>query len=259
MAGGKRPGFLGQERDGPGLTFLLIALVVIAVAGARFFGFNPAKTRQAAPSAQVTAPQAEVAKGEVLPVLIYAAHPSENYSPREPHAKGEGDVVTIVEVLAGHLTEAKVPVKVIGDIKAAPWGEAFEAARLALLPAINAAGRIGAIIDIHRDALEDKPPGYTTVMVGGQATAKILLVVGDLENPYVHENLIFAERLKNELEALAPGICRGVKVLHQAVNGDLHPNAVQVHIGDYYDNDINEARLGTAVLAKAIVRVLGGV
>ena len=86
--------------------------------------------------------------------------------------------------------------------------------------------------------------------------AKILFVVGDVDNPYIEQNLAFAEALRTELETLAPGICRGVKVLHNQINGDLHPRAVQVFIGDYNGNTLAEAKAATGYLAQALVRVL---
>ena len=80
--------------------------------------------------------------------------------------------------------------------------------RRVLLPAMEKADRVSALLDIHRDALEGRPDGYSTVSLSGKPIAKILFVVGDVDNPYVEENLRFAEALRVTLEAKAPGVTR---------------------------------------------------
>src|SRR5690625_1289146 len=113
--------------DGPGLLFFLVALVVVAVAGARFLGFAPDLTEEfglPAASKPVTrssetlvigpageersalsdgeagteVPAATSADGASGPrVIIYHAHASENYQPNPPHARGgrRGDIVEV--------------------------------------------------------------------------------------------------------------------------------------------------------------------
>ncbi len=247
----RRPGFAGQERGGPGLTFFLVALVVIAVAGAKFIGFIPGKTNPAPPAAGDAKPAVGT---EAKPlVLVYTAHPGENYSPQPPHASQAGDIVTVGGALAKALRTAGMQVELVTPDKA-PWDQAFAVARSALAPVLEKG--VGAVVDVHRDALEGKPDGYCTVALNGSPTAKILLVVGDVDNPNIEQNLAFAQELQAALEAAAPGITRGVKIQHQAVNGDLHTRSVQVHIGEYGDNNVDEALAASEVLAKALAQVL---
>ena len=41
-------------------------------------------------------------------------------------------------------------------------------------------------------------------------------------------------------------------MLRQESNGHLHPNAVEVYIGDYYDSTLEEAKAAARLLAKVI-------
>ncbi len=167
-----------------------------------------------------------------------------------------GDVVALLGVLQEELRVQGADAVVVEPALEAPWDQSFAAARRMVQPHLSEDAAIAAVLDLHRDALEGRPDGYTTVMIGQTPVAKILFVVGDVDNPYIEQNLAFAEALRTELETLAPGICRGVKVLHNQINGDLHPRAVQVFIGDYNGNTLAEAKAATGYLAQALVRVL---
>lgn len=248
MATPKRTGFF-REKDGPGLTLFLVALVVVAVVGAKYFGFAP-------PIGQSGVENEQKAGAEASLVLIYNAHPTENYAPAPPHAKEIGDVVSVGRALETQLKERQLRAIFVTDMQPVPWGESFAEARRVLLPRMERAQGLVAILDIHRDAIDDKPDGYATAIVGEEPVAKILLVVGDVDNPYIEDNLRFAEAVRAALEARAPGVCRGVKVLHEQINGDLHPQALQVHIGEYNDNTLEEALAAVDILADAVCNVL---
>ena len=93
-----------RQKNGPGLLFILVALVVVAAAGARYLGLY-------APEQPTLAPQWRAAKTEEPPlieeeltrrtqepvtVLVLHAHTSENYSPSPSHDKnGKGEILTV--------------------------------------------------------------------------------------------------------------------------------------------------------------------
>jgi stage II sporulation protein P len=243
----KRPNFKPERESSGATTLVLIVLVVVAVLGAKYYGVIPGKT-PGTPQQQVTADAARV--------LLYTAHPTENYAPKETHAKGIGDVANLLYTLQDELSVLGVEVLVEEPVLGIPWDQSFTTARRLVQPRLAQGNGVAAVLDLHRDALEGRADGYTTTMIGQNAVAQILFVIGDVDNPYVEQNLAFAEALRTELEALAPGICRGVKVLHDQLNGDLHPRSAQVFIGDYSDNTIAEAEAATRYLAQALVRVL---
>lgn len=243
----KQPGFF-QEKGSSNLTFFLVLLVIVAVLGAKYFGYVPPFGKRANKDDQPGA--------DAPLVLVYAAHPMENYAPAPPHAEGIGDITSVSRVLEQSLKEQNLRAQMITGQNSVQWSESFAEARRVLLPVMETAQGIAAILDIHRDALEGRPEGYTTAKVADKPVAKILLVVGDVDNPYIEENLRFAEAVRVALEARAPGVSRGVKVLHEALNGDLHPQALQVHVGEYHDNTLQEALDAVSLLAGAIADVL---
>ncbi|MGI6081368.1 MAG: stage II sporulation protein P [Limnochordia bacterium] len=249
MAKSKQPGFV-EKKDSPFLTVFLVLLVVVAVLGAKYFGFAPSFGTKAEEDER-PGPGAEAPL-----VLVYTAHPMENYAPAPPHAEGVGDVASVCRHLEQSLQKHGIRAQMVTGQKPVQWRESFTEARRVLLPVMEKAERVSALLDVHRDALEGRPDGYTTVNLSGKPMAKILFVVGDVDNPYIEENLKFAEALRVALEARAPGVTRGVKVLHEALNGDLHPQAVQVYIGEYYDNTLQEALDATSILAEAVADVL---
>lgn len=258
----KRP-----KGQGPGLAYLLVALIVVGVAAARFLGFSPGA--QEAPRSQLEQSQDPLdpgSRGGVLPrpsqmteVLIYHTHTTENYAPNPTHATdGPGDVVAVgralVEALREHGIEA-VHTLTVHDLP--DWSQSSAFARPSVQDALNRHGGVRVVVDVHRDAIpERRPDGTASVEINGEKLAKILLVVGTSNNSRTEANMRYAERLKERLEALAPGITRGVRVLPQQTNGDLHDNHVTVYIGDYQETSLEEARASARWLAAAIADLL---
>lgn len=261
------------EKNGPGLLFILVALVVAAVVGAKLFGFGPGgkwSLPRGGGGTQLPPPGSvdkAAPAGRGPAVILYHAHTRENFAPKPPHEpKGTGDVVTVGEALARALEEQGLPVLHLKGINDLPrWEEAFGKARRSLLAALADAPNVQAIIDLHRDALENAaalPADSREVVVGDAANdgagrpARILLVVGDADNQEAALNLAFAQRLKAALDELAPDLARGVRVLHRAMNDDLHANSVQVYIGEYKQNTLAEAQAAARAFAQALSRVL---
>src|SRR5690606_29168924 len=258
----KRP-----KKDGPGLIYILVALVVVAVAGARFLGFSPSRGDGPPPPRKEGYPgPMQPEDSRVLPrpsqmteVLIYHTHTSENSSPGEPHARGEaGDVVAVGRALVEALREQGVGAVHVLTVHDLPdWSGAVARARQSVQEAINRHNGIRAVVDLHRDALPDQgATGYASAQIDGEEVAKILLIVGTSDNSRVDANMRYAERLKERLEELAPGITRGVRVMPRATNGDLHDNHVTVYVGDYRDNTLQEAVASARWLAMAIAELL---
>ncbi|MBO8142708.1 MAG: stage II sporulation protein P [Firmicutes bacterium] len=267
-----------QESNGPGLLFILVALVAVAVAGARLLGFGPGQgletvqTRIAPPPTAPTPAPAPPASQPVTPerstatVVVYHTHATENYGPGEPHARDgrPGHVVEVGEAMAQSLEGRGLRVVHHTAVYDYPrWGEAYANAAQAVSTLIREQGSVAAVIDIHRDAIaQEVGREFTTATVGGRPVARILLVVGDQNNPYARENTAFAEALKAKMDALYPGLSRGIRVQASDYNGRLHPRSVQAFIGDQRYNTVEEAREAARMLAHAVSEVLreqGGV
>lgn len=287
------PQWKAGDNDGPGLLFFLVALVVVAVAGARFLGFAPelsvetdAPVVEEQRSVAVEAPGAGAGDGagmgldrEVsgpaagpLPaaspgaspgrVIIYHAHTSENYRPNPPHARGgrAGDVVKVGAELAEGLRREGLAVEHLTQVFDHPqWGEAFARAGDAVARLLDTYNDVVAVIDVHRDATPaDAARAAAAVRVAGEEAARVLFVVGEADNPYAPRNAAFAEALKNRVDAQLPGMSRGVRLHTSNYNGHLHPRSVQLFIGDYEKTTLEQARAAARLLAPLVAAELRG-
>lgn len=111
------------------------------------------------------------------------------------------------------------------------------------------------ILDIHRDSA---PASVTTLKAADGNYAKIAFVIGT-EHPSYAWNLAYAEGLSAQLNAIVPGISRGVMKKEGAgVNGiynqDLSPAMVLVELGGI-DNTEEELQRTLAVLAQGIAKI----
>lgn len=253
---------------GPGLLYVVAAIVVVAVAGARFLGFGPGSGVESppAPGGGMSVPDAIHSPGGVVPqpdvmteALVYHTHTSENYQPKAPYeADGPGDVVTVGMALVEALREEGVQSVHVMTVHDLPrWNQAVGNARASVEKELARHDGVRMLIDIHRDAVpEGNGEGYAKVEVGGESVARILLVVGSADNPLASENVRHATALQEHLERLAPGITRGVRLLDHETTGDLHPNTVTAYVGDYRDNTVEEAKRAARYLGLAIAAFL---
>lgn len=266
--------------DGPGILFFLVALVVVAVAGARFLGFAPEldlETGQRVSGPAVVAEQGEEPSSRSQPgdlgvpvtspsgspamrVIVYHAHGSENYRPNPPHTRGgrPGDVVKVGAELAEALRREGFAVEHVTRVFDHPqWSEAFQRAGDELARLLDAHQDVAALIDVHRDATSAEVAATALrTRVAGTEAARILLVVGEADNPYADRNTAFAEALKNKLDARLPGLSRGVRLHTNNYNGHLHPRSLQVFIGDYEKTTLEQAVAAARLLAPVLAEVL---
>lgn len=262
MAKSKRP-----PKKGPGLIYILVVLVAVAVVGARFFGFSPSpdstdepapiSDRQAQDESQEPSPSAPVTAG--AQVLIYHTHTTENYKGKDPHEKkGPGDVVTVGKSVVDALRAQKIEAVHVITVHDLPdWNQASAKAAKSVEDALARNREVQVVIDIHRDAIPaGEPPGYAQVTAGNTTYARMLLVVGTVDNPLAQENIRFAEALRDKLEEKVPGITRGVRVMQQETNGRFKEKSVTVFIGDHQDNTVAEANASAQVLAQAIAELI---
>ena len=156
------------KSQGPGLLLLVVALVVVAVAGARFFGFVPGRDGGGRPPGDGPRVVEEGPSGGagVLPrpqqmteVLIYHTHTTENYSPKATHATdGAGDVAAVGRALVEELEKQGVNSVHLLTVHDLPqWGGAAQNARTSVAEALERNSGVRIVLDIHRDAIADPP------------------------------------------------------------------------------------------------------
>lgn len=264
--------FSMQDNQGPGILLVVIALLAVAMVTARFLGLSPASLLTSADrflsgsgqnqlsSIDVTQRDEPAATGQRTEprVLIYHAHASENYAPQPTHAPAgrPGDIVEVGRELAAALEAKGIRTIHLTGVYDNPWREAYAAAGRAVADVLQANPSIEMVIDVHRDAVESRTTGVATTHVGSVTAAKVLFTVGELNNPHVQANATLATQLKQALDSRYPGVARGVRMYKQETNGHLHPNAVELHIGDYYDSTLEEAKVTARYLADVIAAVL---
>lgn len=245
-----------SERNGPGLFFILVALVVVAVLGARYLGFYPsAGLKSLIPSRlakQVTAPAGPV-------VAIYHSHTTESYAPGEAHARGQaGDIVRVgrafKDALAAHGIAAAHS-ETVHDFPV--FKDAFENAYETISEQLAQHAGVKMVFDLHRDGLPASADAKATVaVINGEKVARILFVVGDADNPHAADNLAFAQNLDARLNELHPGLSRGVKVEHASFNERVSPQAVAVFIGSYPQTTVAEAERAAKALADVVASLV---
>lgn len=249
-----------SERNGPGLLFIVVTLVVVALVGARFFGFYPESKPDDPPQVKMEDPKPP--QGEVVDpvpkVLIFHSHTSENFKPKDSHERGgPGDIVKVGEALVTELASLGVTALHDKTIHDQPrYSDAFINSEKKVNELLAVNSEIQMIFDIHRDGLQDKPDDYTKARANSVDAAKILFVVGDKDNDLLEENIHFAQKVSDGLDQQYPGVSRGVRVFKSDYSGELHPNSIMVLIGDWQGNTIEEAQASARFLARVLLPLL---
>lgn len=246
-----------NEKNGPGLLFIVVTLIVVAVVGARFFGFMPGDEEEPLPPVvQVEDPPPP--QGEDLDltpkVLVFHSHASENYKPKDSHERGSvGDIVQVGEAFVAELASLGITALHDKTIHDQPrYSESFINSEKKASELLAANSDIQVVLDIHRDGLQDKPDDYTKARANDLEVAKILFVVGDKDNDLLEENIRFAEQISEAMERQYPGVTRGVRVFKSDYSGELHPNSIMVLIGDWRGNTVEEAIASARLLARVL-------
>ncbi len=185
------------------------------------------------------------------PILLFHTHASEAFivSSGDPASSG-GTVVTVGEKLV-RLLEENYGLQVLHHCGVYDQPRSYSYSKIRPVIEGKLAGNSGIkmIIDLHRDGVaRDK----TTARLGGEDYAAILLVVGS-HNPLYQENLRLALVLDKELEAVLPGLSRGLYERNFTYNQDLHPCALLIEVGGH-ENSIDEALRSLPYLAEALAR-----
>jgi stage II sporulation protein P len=200
-------------------------------------------------------------------VAIYHTHTSEDYVPTSGathmYDKKAG-IVVVGEALTRALVEEH-GIRTVHD-KTAHDKEVYREAYLR--SAVTAARlcqenpSLKVLLDIHRDAPSRnraESRSMTTTEINGEKAARLYLIVGTdrlgLEHPNWQKNHAFALKLQQILDALYPGLSRGIKIDTARFNQHLHPRALLVEVGGD-QNTLEEAELATKYLAEALAALI---
>jgi len=177
------------------------------------------------------------------PILLYHTHASEAFT-------AGSSIVTAGEELARLLGEIYgLQVLYHRGVYDIPRRSAYGKARPVIEKILAENSGIQLVIDLHRDGV---PRAKTTATLEGKDMGAILLVHGT-RNPASEKTLEFVMRLQYELEAVAPGLSRGILQQDFVYNQDLHPYAILIEVGGH-ENSIDEVLLSLPYLAEALAR-----
>lgn len=123
---------------------------------------------------------------------------------------------------------------------------------------------IQMVIDVHRDAMEDESGNQlgTAVSIGGQETARVMLVMGTneggLEHPYWETNLSWALKLQKIMDEQSPGLARPLNLRTERFNEQLTPGSVLLEVGTAGDT-LAQALAAVRLFGQALVEAIAGV
>lgn len=197
-----------------------------------------------------------------LPVLvaIYYTHNAETYVPHQGRAKVEGEnggVTLAGDEMAGVLAEAGI--RAVQDLTIHDYPD-YPTSYIKSEPTARRLTEqnpeLKVLLDVHRDA---GLPVKETVSVGGQDSARIMIVVGnDNSLPYPHwqwqENYAFAQEVGRSLQERYPGVMKQVRLKDGRYNQHVSPGAILVEVGSE-KNTLDEV----LVAARCFASVLAGV
>ena len=114
------------------------------------------------------------------------------------------------------------------------YDNAYTNSRQTINNQINANGKFGLIIDVHRDAYGSLDNG-PTVEINGKEVALIMVVVGigteGYENPYWETNLAIAMNIVKLGEEMYPGLFRPLLVRGSKYNQDINKGSILTEVG----------------------------
>lgn len=205
-------------------------------------------------------------------VLILHTHTTESYRKAADYAETapyrtleeQYNLLAIGDRVTALLEAKGIPVLHDREIHDYPdYNSSYAHARKAIRSHLADFPSIQLILDIHRDAMEDKRGRQLafTVDADGQSCAQIMLVMGTgnagASNEFWKENLSLGLKLTALLERFTPGITRPISLRSQRFNQDLKENTLLVEIGAA-GNTLDQALLAADKLAEAIAALKSG-
>ena len=213
----------------------------------------------------------DLADGEPR-VLILHTHTTESYTRNgETYIETAAyrtldetcNMLSIGDAVAQILTENGIGVIHDRQLHDYPsYNDAYVHARNTAASLLEQYPSVCLVLDLHRDALEQKGKQLRLVAdTGEDISAQLMFVVGtDITRP-AHENwqenLSLALKLQVLLERSWPGIMRPVNLRSQRFNQDLCPGALLVEVGTAGNTQAEALRAGQK-LAEAVVSLARG-
>lgn len=199
-------------------------------------------------------------KSEKPLIALYNTHTSETFELTDglTHLKGKAGGVSIVALAMQKFIQEKyqIPVVYSPTLHDLSFNKSYAESQKTVTQLIKDNPGLEMIVDVHRDGSLTREQSLTKI--NGQSVAKILIVVGTearTEHPKWRENLDFARKLAAKLDAMYPGLSRGIAIKEGRYNQNLSTKALLVEIGSS-KNTTDEAVAAGKLFANAAVAVL---
>lgn len=204
-------------------------------------------------------------------ILIFHTHSQEAFADSVP-GDSKTTIVGVGSYLAELLTE-KYKFNVIHNTKtydliggSLDRNKAYSLAEADVTEILKANPTIEVILDIHRDAMDEK--NHLVTEVNGKPTARFMFFNGMsrttslgeisyLPNPYREDNMAFAFQMQMKGEAYYPGLTRRIYVKGYRYNMHLRPKTLLVEVGAQ-NNTLQEEKNAMEPLAHMLSMVLKG-
>lgn len=187
-------------------------------------------------------------------IVIYHTHTTESFAPTSGRNFTDNLTLTVAQLgeeLADILQKeygiAVVHDKTIHDI---PRKTAYQKALPTITALLAQNPDAGLVIDLHRDGVTRN---VSTTNLAGQAAGKLMFMIGR-NNPHWQQIANASFFLHEQLEVMAPGLSRGVRLRPLTYNQHVHPVALLIELGGH-ENSLEEARRTLPVLAKALAQL----
>ena len=207
-------------------------------------------------------------------VLIYHTHTWEayemtenmRYTPTETWRTKDDryNMVRVGEKLAQELeTYGFSVVHDTTDFEPPNLSSAYKRSLAMLEERLEAGESYDYILDVHRDAYSGPYNGANCVELDGTRAAYVMLLVGKGtgatgsgfdERPDWPRNLKLAQQITEQIDALAPGMTREVKIKTGRFNQHVSSSALLIEVGNN-KNTLQEALAACPVIARAIAQV----
>lgn len=193
-------------------------------------------------------------------IALYSTHSSETYELTDglTHLKGKpGGVTKAAAELARGLRETYgIKVAYNEKLHDISFGKSYVESEKTVKQLVKENPKLRMLIDVHRDGI--LPRERTVVKIGGEETAKILLIVGTdarAAHPNWRKNLEFARKVAAAMDRLYPGLSRGIAIKDGRYNQQYHQHGLLVEIGSA-KNSTDEAVRSAKLLTNVLVAVL---
>jgi len=211
-------------------------------------------------NAGVVLPVENRVKSDTPLIALYNTHTSETFELTDglAHLKGKAGGIALVtgEIKKVIEEDYGIPVVYSDKIHDTSFNKSYAESEKTVKQLLEGNPGLEMLFDIHRDGAVTREQSVVTIH--GQQVARILIIVGTdarADHPGWRENLEFAREIAAKMDAMYPGLSRGITTKEGRYHQQYSPKALLVEIGSA-KNATDEAVASGRLFANVVVAVL---